>query len=78
MMTALSPAPVDLSMNTGWTSIAAGFQQSCGVADGTPYCWGDSRLDTGAMAPVDKTWLGIGAEVSTPSPTPVVFSPALP
>ncbi len=74
MATVLSPAPVALGSNTGWTSITAGFQQSCGVASGTPYCWGDSRL----MMDIDKTWLGVGATDSVATPTEVIFSPALP
>ncbi len=76
MMTALSPVPVALPTNTGWTTIAAGFQQSCGVSSGTAYCWGDSRLDMDMD--IDKTWLGIGATEATATPTEVVFDPVLP
>jgi len=63
-----SPAPVDLTPNEGWSTIVAGHDQTCGIASGVEYCWGDSR----------EGWLGIGMSgmmATASSPTAVVFDP---
>jgi alpha-tubulin suppressor-like RCC1 family protein len=52
---------------TGWTSIAASWDYSCGVAGGTPYCWGDP--DRVKFAPPN----GDGV---VPAATEVVLEPA--
>jgi alpha-tubulin suppressor-like RCC1 family protein len=70
----LTPEPVDLmGGNAGWTTITAGHAQTCGIASGTPYCWGDSRT-----MPMDNSWLGVGMTDVVPAPAEVVFDPTLP
>jgi hypothetical protein len=73
------PTPVDLTPNTGWQSITCGTDQTCGIADGTPYCWGDSRGND--AVPEVEGWLGVGMRGPTAivaSPLEVVFDPTLP
>jgi hypothetical protein len=73
------PTPVDLTPNTGWQSITCGTDQTCGIADGTPYCWGDSRGDD--AFPAVEGWLGVGMQgpmAIVESPLEVVFDPTLP
>lgn len=74
----LLATPTPIGPSTKWTAIAAGDDHTCGVDDGTLFCWGsdsygqigngsttgDITSPTSLGASADWGFLGLGAEVS--------------
>lgn len=60
---AASPAPTRVQLDRAFTTIAAGENHTCGIADGVMYCWG--RADDGELgsAPANDDCHGVSALV---------------